>query len=678
MPTLILPRKPKELAKALSDAVAAGLDERCVYAVEWRINQWYIRGAREFRDINYREGTARPRYATRGGELVFRYEDSLVQRQRELGRLQRIDTSPKAAWRTLSLGAVRKAAAAQVFLDGMIDRKIADKQFAEVTKALLDFGTVALYVSFEGSSDSAYPVVTVVPPWQLLPLPAKPALTGDATGIMYRRTVPLEWLRSRDGLKLGSEAEMEAYSVAAGARVSQPDDVRQSEALQFTGDISGTAGTQEIAPQQKVVELTECWQESYDGRVDRYIVMIGTKHIAADIRYDALEDRANRSRVPWMPIHVMRMYDTGFWARPWMTAVNAMNTEVEIMLQTLSQNVRDLDRFGYLLIPMGLGITKEDLKATGRPRVLFYQPDLNEPTMKPDQLQPATTGDFPGRVAGTFVGLMDRISGASDLFSGKAPGRVDSASGLGLLWETASVPLVPVSAAIERAYAGIYAAVLDWGRRTYSPAKAIQMSSIDDAAAGVVLGSDGSMTLESNPLPDPAELLITIREREPRSKEQRKQELVTAVQMGIVSPEDLLWINLKERLELPLGNEDILNSVLTAKQRNLLEFNDGVTPGRVAISQWDDHKVQLKIMLAFMRRPEFSLASPAVKDAFAARWKAHEQATAGYPDAMPHVEDAAMMASAGPSLAGPGRPVAGSVPGMLPGDDTETAGMLPG
>lgn len=671
----------------LNHAVAAGKDHRNPLSVEWQVNHWWLLGVRSFEVVSYRTGQVRRTFETDDGQLQFRMEDVLVKRQRELGRLMRMDFFPQASRKGTGLDRVRKAAAAQIYYENLVDPLQLEQLKMMFNGGLLDYGGMGVGVWVERSpgSPTLKPTLEMIPLWELLPIPGSITTRTQQRGIVRDRWVTYGWLKNKQGLKLPKDSKdprLKLRKVLPGDRIVSEDDATglynssmfsgaSTRVSAYNDDVQGAGQAPEG---EDYGQLQECWIPDADGRVCEYVCKVGDVICDHQPFYEEYELKR-----PWMPIDVGRYYDTGgFYPRSFLGPLIPVNRELEKMFSQLFKNVQEIDDFGYLLIPAGMGVRREDLQKKGRPRAIFFEPDYTIPNLRPDTIQPFNSGEAPGRIAASALSLMDRLSRESELYSGGAPGRVDSASGLGLVYETSSIPLVPVSASIGNCWATIWRAVLGQGRGLLKSEDRLMFSLQDDTVVGIVMDAQsGEISLSDNPLPDPSEVLVDIRERMPQMKEKIKQE-VLALASGptpLLDPITLAWINFRDNLGLKLGFEAEVNSIRSCMMRNVVQFGDGQKPQNVNVSTHDLHPIHLKIITAFMARPEFSLASVEVRSAFEQRKAFHEQALGGFPMGLPRPEDMGLVPADNP-MPPMGSAPQGPVPNQL-GDALQQAGQMP-
>ena len=665
-----LPKEKGPLREVLKNIIATGARLRNIQRVEWLINSMYMGGARRFTGVNYELGTVEATYENTRGEHTFRYEEALRKYQTEIGRLLRIDESPHVKREgNFSLDGIRNASMAQAALDTMFEEVPHETIKEDLLHSILTFGTAGLACWGQASArlDRHQAVWEVIPPWELLPVPAQPTLTHALHGLIRYRYVTLDWLKTLDSLDLpeaGSEKyqEMDVLDVPYG---ENPETYHlgvhstYSAYLSFFGETPSSVGVMgsksaiHSSKQQTQiwVRLAEAFMHKRDETLTRYVVMVGN-YIASD------EDYTDDEEPPTLPIGIARyIQTTGFYGRPFVSLVLPINIEVEYLLRSLFENAQDLDQFGYLMLPASMGIDVQQFKKTSKPKYMFYEPDLTVPEHKPFALQPANTGDWPGKVAMLGRALMKDLAGQPEMLSGESPGRVDSASALGLLQETSNIPLTPVAHAIAAAYKTVYRAMLGMARANWSDTTLARITLLDDAVIGIDIDPDTrEATLDKSAIPHPSKVRIEIKAAVPRSTQQRKMELMTMLQQGIIDHRTFRRISNVEGLDFPVGHRAEFENYRKATLNNIILFGDGKTPKQVIDSESTEMPdIQLEVINEFMARPEYMLASKEVRAAFKER-KEYLTAMLGnaYPEGLEHPED--MPASAPPEgvPAGPG------------------------
>jgi len=659
MSRVVLPTDKKLLADTMFSMYEKGRSQRNPLSVEWTVNYWFLQGVRRFSIMSFKTGQVRMAFETSEGQLVLRYEDVLDKFQKELGRMMKTNINPRCRSKGTALEGSRKAAMGQVVLDDLVSGTQPETTKLSLFEGLLTYGTMGL-ATWVSSDVGVHADVRheTVPPWQFCPIPAQATRAEEVNGLMRNRKVPLEWLMDvRPTFDYGGKdlkaalkiQDLEVEWVAPGDK-RDDDDAADGYGSHTSTAIAGAeAGLGDTKPQRAhgqqndadipYVELKECWTYDDNKRVARYIACVG-RRVVQDVSY---EDREIHDR-PIMPIAICRYHHTGgFWGRSYVGPLVPINMETERMLQNLFKNVSELDNFGFLAIPATFGVKREQLKATTRPRVIFYEPDYAAPKEQIRQFQPTNTGDFPGKVVALGNQIMDRISKSTPMDQGQVPGRLDSASGLGLLYETSSIGSIPVGVSIEQAYTQNYQVLLQKARDLLDGRGLMHLSVIDDQITGVVVNPEnGEIEIgDRNPIPHPMEVEITIMDRDARTTEVRKQEVLGMLQAGYLHPYDVAWINHKEQLGLPEGldQQKVVDATKSCMFRNIVAWGDGQVPQRARMSSHDFHEVHIRVLEAFMNRDIYQLGSKEVRDVFEQRKAFHEAALGGFPEAMPNPED---------------------------------------
>jgi hypothetical protein len=243
----------------------------------------------------------------------------------------------------------------------------------------------------------------------------------------------------------------------------------------------------------------------------------------------------------------------------------------------------------------------------------------------------------------------------TEMMQGGAPGRVDSQSALGYLYEVSNIPLTPTATALAKAISGCYRAMLDIASLTWDRHKIVEVSLLDDSLAGIILDpGTGTMELTENGIPHPDEVTISVKAMLPKSKEQEKMELMEALKMGTIDMFEYRIMVRKRGLEVPVGNESEWQNYRRAMLENIVLFGDGKAPGKVIVNVLDIHDVHLRVLQPFMARPEFYQASPEVREAFMKHYQAHLLGMGTLPDQAPNIDEAAGEAGAQMGIGGQG------------------------
>lgn len=663
-----LPSNKAQRARILRNGMELARSYRNPQSVEWAMTYWYMQGIRNFHVSSYRDGLFKWSYETPEGEKAIRIEDTLKQYQRQLGLFQKIDVNPAITPKGEGLMSMQQAACGQVILDNAIQSVNLPAVWLEAAQLSLMYGNGGLVasvnpdVSFEGMMR---PKLITVPPWHILPDPAKPTRREEVHGLFYHRWAPFKWIvanfKDRLTVPAITEEKLQLRRVALGDKIDNQDQDSQANVQTVRNRTMQYTDGQDLGAtdDEPWVEVIEWWNFDENEKVCGYEVMLGD-YIATK---DSFRSYSN-AKMPCLPVGWFGcQLSGGFWNRGWVPLMIPNNIEIEKMYSSLYQNAANQDALRWLAIANTMGITREDLTPVkGRPNAIFYEPDYSAPNAKPDMIEFRTSGDFPGRVAGSAIQIADRLGNASDLFNGKAPGRVDSASGLGLLYETVGIQNIPAAESFARAFTTVYRAFLQQARVLLSNKNLLPILSTDDDLVGVIMDKEtGQMVFDENtPLPTPDEVNIGIRDKLPRMVEQMRQDAAAMRKMGQLQPEEFAWYCYKNKLGLPAGFEGEIEEIRKCKLRNRIQWGDGKKPRGVVPSALDNHALQMKYMKIFMSRPIFQYGDKNVRDAFEQRYKFHEAGLGGFPDGIPYPEDMEEQAAA--QQQGPQWGAAGAMP----------------
>lgn len=298
-----------------------------------------------------------------------------------------------------------------------------------------------------------------------------------------------------------------------------------------------------------------------------------------------------------------------------------------------------------MMWPASLGTPTDAHRGQDGVKRITYEPDYTTPELKPFQIEPAKLTKPQIDAAMIAGSLMDKLANQpTEMMKGGAPGRVDSASGLGFLFETSGIPLSPTAKNVAEAVSGVYRAMLGICRDLWPAEKVVSISNLDDSLAGIIFDMEtGEVNLAKNAIPSPDEVNINVASEVPISKEQQKMELKEALKDGILTLDEFSFKIREKGLNYPVGNEIAWQNYRRAKLENLALFGDGETPGKVIVSERDMHLIHQSVLRAFMARPEFWAASPAVRDKFVEHDEEHNVGLGILPEGMEPMEDAAGM-----------------------------------
>lgn len=667
MITTVLPKNETQLVTAINNAVASAEAERNMCLVDWQIVHYYLQGARRFWIRDWKSGDVRIAYENNQQDLQFRLEKLLQQYVTQQGRFMKIDTAPVGKPKGYGLNSIRNAGITHATLQSMVSGINQHQKKLRFIQTLLKYGTGGLrHYRCTGSDIRSRTSMWVVPPWELLCYPGEVQTLEDQMGLHHKRMVLLDWLKLQKRLSLSKDhgkLMVEEYDYGYSPDqygMMMTDNGLGGSGTTVTSDIyehdTQSVSTEEKkrSSTQKWVPLTETWIfGEREDEVVQYVVKAGD-HIALNEIYEM--EQGNDPVL--CPIGIGRYASTGrFYARGFVGPLIGLNDQNEKMLARQFQIVADMDEFGMLILPSSSGINRAQAEKRERRKVLFAEPDPISPDYKPFKIEPYSSGDFPGKMANLGMSIQDQIAMQSEILHGGSPGRVDSAAGLGFLYETGNVGIIPASSEIADAYRTVYRSMLDAARNEIKQKieenptidASLELPLIDDRMLGVVLDpSNGQMTLSDNPLPHPFEVEIDVADRLPINKSQMVSEAKEQLQMGLMTPMEFRILNYRESLGLPIVNRAEWESYRKAVYQKVLVFNDGKTPNPHVPWSPESHNPEVALMVVqqLMNSMEFMFATEPVRVRFE-DWKRklEEQLGRKYPSALPYPEQAAEMSA---------------------------------
>ena len=686
-----LPRDKADRLEVLKIATQEAEIVRNYWSVGWQIGGAYMNGARHFSIRNWETGTVYVGYEGDDQGMDFRYEGVLRQYRVEMGRLLKLDMDPVPARDGYGLESVRKNAVGYAIVKGML-QGLGVMRRSEIKRRffsqLLIYGTSALYhYRKEGNDVFGRTGVEVVPPWELLGYPARVYSEEEIMGVTRKRWVTLDSVRAiakRRGFELGGDEEkLGVVRMPYGSSPSGEGPVRNSglgtrpglrTSLTTGGHereeiYNATRGRRGANKKGKTTGREVAWVELCEhffwgdtpGYVAGQVVRVGDVIIGSN-------EFTGQGLIS--PLHTARCIPIGrMYGRSWLSLVISLNAECEGMAENQFRNVRDLDNFGVLVVNASSGISREELTRGGKRKVLMAQTDPIAPEAPAVfQVSPHTTTDFPGKVLQMGMSMQDTEAGQGPLYSGQVPGaRLESAASLGFLFESGNTGLTLTGEEIAGAFLGVYLSMLRSAK--IETAKEPQTKGgmgdeeegtgdeqqqqlvlpvLDEWMIGVSLKDDGAtMSVDSNPIPDPQEVSLDIRDRVPASREKSRQEAQEMLAQGLISLPQFIVQNFREGWGFPITDRAAWETHRKTVWLMIRLFNDGKTPGKVVLAPESDHaETALELLNALMCSLEFSFAEPTVKEAFIS-WKdmlQQNMGAGGFPEQMGYPDEEAQVA----------------------------------
>jgi len=641
MSSIVLPDDPIKLKDAILAMLSEGETFRNRERTEWLLTLLYMRGVRNFDSLNWLNGSVSVSYTNQAWEdFSFRYDGIVSKYQTEYGRMMQVDFSPSVTRIGKGLNGLRLASAGQILLNEAVPPEKALRLKETSLPLFLMTGNVG-FGAF-ASKGSGYPSVEVIPPWELMGVPADPMNSSQCSGILRVRWKTEEWLEDR-GLLKGVDREKIGWT-ALPHGTSPEGNIVGDFVLGSSPSFGGGSRGGKTSSNVRWGRFIELWVRSpQDNVLEEYVALIEETRV----EHSKFSKLSGSERVP-MPVNMARYISvSGFYGKSLMSQFVELNAQAENMLDRMFQNVEDFDNLGLLMVSRGMGVDKDAFtQARNGGRTVVYDQDFMDPTAQPFVVQPANSGRWPVEVIKICLDLMDRQSQQSELFSGDAPGRVDSKSGLSFLFETANIPLTGPASSLSSAISETYKALLWLMKRDWDDTKGVAMTLDDDVLVGVQYDREsGEVTLEGDAVPSPWGVRVGVKSTIPKSDSQTKQDLLLSLESQVITPREYRFKVRELGLEIPVGEEFEWQSYRKAKLENIVLYGDGEEPGEIRATEDDFHEIHLEVLMAFMARPEYELASDKVKLKFVEHVAYHKDGLGELPEnfPMPGTEEEAVM-----------------------------------
>jgi hypothetical protein len=606
----------------------------------WSHTFYYLQGLRE---VASRYGTRHlpaKSFRDKMGRLRIRVEKALQMYQTEVGRLLTIDLNPVVDRKPgLALDAVRKESTAQAFLEDAV-RLPFDLGLPGTRAAhLCAYGNVG-YGVFAGQDKDApwRPRLQIIPIWELRPIPAMVASRSDLVGLEWFKWVPYEDLRK--SVKAfhypdsKNESRLKLQDVAIGGRV-ETDQSPVRDPVENPGQNTGfdpsleevrSPTSKRASDTIKFVQLRQFYIHDDNGRLIRYIVLLGD-HLAYDEDYTDEETLRDFGGIqPLMPIHLEDYLQTGtLFSRGFVDRLIPLNRQMEFLIADAIDNMVKADRQRKTWIPAAAGNNRREMQnIDSKSPFAYFHVDALAPTAYPRTIDPSNVGDTQGRLVNMLATIMDNLGAQGPLFSGNMPGRADAGPAVNAALEANRIPMASAGEASTRCWVGIYRAILSYikihflrtvQKGTMPKNVNIRLGRLDQRIIGVKIDKDtGSIQLDPDLIPDPLTIDITIRAARPRDPETVLMELKEQLQGGLI-PETIYWIKIvQEGLDVPVPSMTPYNNYEKAWLENLILFGDGQEPGTIEhIDAAEDHQIHLMVHNELVSSQVFFAASDIVQ-----------------------------------------------------------------
>lgn len=651
--TIKLPKNKADLARVIDEHADREESRNSYRRTMWLLAWHYLGGARRFDVFDPSSGALSPHYLDEDGNMEFQSQEMLSAIDRVSGRLASLDLRPKVMRKGISLNSIKERALSQILMDHVVSNDQLDKvktQFAHIFTALGSCGiaghlsttpTVGLTADLE-----------VIHPRELFPFPSVGADYTKIRGLMRQRTVPLEFLEEMFGKKLkGSLKKMEWWEQNVG-EVEENQESSIAEAagkdMKYWTDKS-SSGVSPHNGKSSLVKIRELWTFGVGDTVARYVVSSG-QHILHDEEFPDQE--------VYCPIGFARFMENGtFYGAGLFDLLFSLSREMERLLKSLFNNVRDTDRYGVLVMPQGQFNDRAMLRDVGSGlRVLPFEPDPVVETFRPFNITPHNSGDIPGKTAAFAKDLLDKMNPVQDLIREK--GRVDSAVGLSFLDEQINKAMTNPSRGIEQAFGTCYRSILASSVRVLMDNSVeIPVSDLNLEMAGAIIDVEKSVLRfqGTNPLPSLKNISISIKETSPRSMVARKTEALEMLNAGISDPDTFKLLVLKEGLDFAVWLDEEKSAYDMIVRNCLVLYGDGQDPGQIILTPHTARpEFQLRVLVAFMSGPIMSVASTEVQNEFIKLKQFMVESTGVMmPEGVPSPMEAAMMQQPNEGQEGP-------------------------
>jgi len=654
-----LPKKKIEICQVIRDHAEKEIARLSYRRITWLLTYYYLNGMRRFDVFDPVSGNLSPHYLDEEGNMEFQSQEMLSAIDRASSRLSSMDLRPKILRTGTSLPMIRQRATAQMLADSLVS----DEQVAEVSTKFAHLFTSLGSCGIQGHITNHDTIgltsdLEVIHPKEILPFPSLGQDYTKQCGMIRQRMVPLETLVEKFGDKIKRNLEeCEYYEMEIGDPLEDPE---VSEDHGFTGNSFNTKGYKTTsADSMTVVRVRELWIDGDRGTCSRYVICSGDYLI---------DDQDLTSSQTYCPIGFARFMENGsFHGAGLFDLLFSINREMEKMLKALFNNIKNLDRYGVVVMPQGSFNERSILREVGDGlRMISYQPDPLNEKFSPFTIQPHNAGDVPGKTAAFAKQLMQSINPVQDLIAEK--GRVDSATGLQFLDEQINRAMTNPTMGVVQAWGKMYRSMLSNASRELmvNPAP-IPVKSLDLNLAGAVIDFDTSeISFKNNPIPNVGHLTFSVRQINPRSEVARKQEAMQMFQAGLMDPDSLKLFALKEGLDFAMWIDEDQAAYEQVVQNILNLYGNGSEPGQVIITPHTSKpEIQMRVLSSFMSGTLMMKADPVVIDEFKKYREALIQFMgASLPAMVPNPDSAALFAEQAPPPAGPG-PQPG--PGMIQG-----------
>tara|TARA_R100000234_G_scaffold45120_1_gene26931 strand:- start:5176 stop:7140 length:1965 start_codon:yes stop_codon:yes gene_type:complete len=620
----------------------------------WLLAYYYLQGARRFDVFDPQFGKLSPNFLDENGNLEYQSQELISAIDKVSSKLAELDVSPAVKQRGTTLSGLRERSVAQILLDSTLSaNQLQDikSKFCYMFTALGCCGITGHITEHE--SIGLVNDLEVIHPRELMPFPSVGEDYTKAYGLMRQRVVPLEVLVQKYGSKIKKNIHnMEYWTDQIGNQMHDPFSEENlgsgigynrvnyvnSDKLASTSN-SGGSLSGEPDTHHTLVRIREVWIDGPAGTVDRYIISSGD-YVIADEDYSGIE--------VYCPIGFARFMENGtFHGMGMFDLLFGISREMEKLLKNLFNNVRDMDKYGVLVLPQGQFNERALLRDIGDGlKVLPFEPDPVSENFRPFPITPVNMGDQPGKVAAMAKSMLDNLNPIRDLISQK--GRVDSASGLNYLDEKINEAISTPTRGLERAFSDCYRASLgSIIKNVIESPQSIRIEKLSLDLAGVIFDpEDNTISFEqANPIPTLQDLTFSIAQKEPKSAAAIKSEALEMIKAGIMDQQAFKIFMIQQGVRIAAYLDEERNAYESVVRNSLILYGNGTSPGQIVVTPHTaSPKMQLRVLTGFMSSPRMAIASPEVQNAFK-RYREFLMDSLGMvlPEAVPNPDDLAAL-----------------------------------
>ena len=607
-----LPKNKTEICRVIRDHAQRELDRLSYRRTMWLLAYYYLNGMRRFDVFNPNTGQLSPNYLDEEGNMEFQSQELLSAIDRAASRIASMDLRPKVLRTGTSLPMIRQRATAQLLADSLV----AEDQIAEVSKTFAHIFTSLGSCGIQGHITD-HPTIgltadlEVIHPKELFPFPSLAQDYTKKAGLLRQRIVPLDTLIEKFGNRIKTNLEkMEYWETTVGSHMEDPD-ASDAEDSNFFDSFSDRQYS-DVNPSEAItlVRVRELWLDGPRNTCSRYVICSGDYLI---------EDEDLSNTQTYCPIGVARFMENGsFHGAGLFDLLFSINREMERMLKSLFNNIRDLDRYGVVVMPQGSFNERSMLREVGKGlRMISYQPDPLNEKFNPFVISPHNAGDIPGKTAAFAKELMQSINPVQDLIAEK--GRVDSATGLQFLDEQINRAMTNPTMGAVQAFGNMYRSLVSSAtRELVIKPRQIPVHALDLNLAGAVIDfKNSTISFEKNPIPNSSHLTFTVNQIHPRSEVVRKQEAIAMLEKGLTDPDGVKLFALKEGLDFAIYMDEDQAAYELVVQNILNLYGNGNESGQIVLTPHTSRpELQLRVLSSFMSGPLMSQADPSIIDEF--------------------------------------------------------------